>query len=115
MQLLSLAQQLNIVGVQGTEVIREMCRTWTQAEGPCHLTQKGEVMIYTALNMELPSHEDTYIPLFCEQLEEQREDYNAEITANVRGTQLVCFLTDADGVPIGKALGWPGDPDPDVR
>ena len=75
-------------------------------------------MIYTALNMELPSHEDKYIPLSCEQLEEEREKHDAEITANVRGTQLVCFLTSSDGAPIGNALGWPGDspaPDADLR
>ena len=72
-------------------------------------------MIYTALNMELPSHEDKYIPLSCEQLEEEREKHDAEITANVRGTQLVCFLTDAEGSPVGRAKGWPDDPDADVR
>lgn len=67
-------------------------------------------MIYTAVNMQLPSHEDKYIPLSCEQLEEKREEHDAEITANVRGTRLVVFLTQpATLEPVGKALGWPGD------
>ncbi len=67
-------------------------------------------MIYTALNMALPSHEDKYIPVSCEQLEEMRAKHNAEITANVRGVQLVVFLTDpATLEPVGKALGWPGN------
>ena len=72
-------------------------------------------MIFTAISLELPSDEDKYIPICCDQLEEARTNRNAEITVNRRSNQLVCFLTDAEGVPIGKALGWPGDPDPDVR
>ncbi len=69
-------------------------------------------MIYTAINMELPSHEDIYIPSSCVQLEELREKHDAEITANVRGVQLVVFLTDPETLePVGKSLGWPGDPD----
>ncbi len=71
-------------------------------------------MIYTALNMGLPSHEDKYIPLSCDQLEELREKHDAEITANVRGAQLVVFITDRETLePVGKALGWPGDSDTD--
>ena len=71
-------------------------------------------MIYTAINMKLPSHEDTYIPLSCEQLEEERAKHGAAITANVRGVQLVVFLTDPTTLePVGKALGWPGDSDTD--
>ena len=67
-------------------------------------------MIYTAVNMAMPSHEDRYIPLSCTELESERAEHNAEITVNLQGTQLVCFLTDsATGEPIGKALGWPGD------
>ncbi len=78
-------------------------------------------MIYTALKMALPSPEDRYIPLSCEQLEPMRKEHDAEITANVRGTQLVVFLTEPDSLePVGTALGWPGDqqdepPDDDLR
>ncbi len=68
-------------------------------------------MIYTAVVTALPSDEDKYIPLCCDQLEEERVKHDAEITVNRRGPQLICFLTDADTLePVGKALGWPGDP-----
>lgn len=67
-------------------------------------------MIYTAVNMELPSHEDRYIPLSCTELEEERAKHDAEITVNLRGLQLVCFLTCPETLePIGKGLGWPGE------
>ena len=66
-------------------------------------------MIYTAVSTALPSDEDKYIPLCCDQLEEERAKHNAEITVNRRGHQLVCFLTTADGNVVGKARGWPGD------
>lgn len=66
-------------------------------------------MIYTAVNMELPSDEDKHIPQSLEALEETRDRLDAEVTVNLVGVQLVVFLTDGQGVPIGKVQHWEED------